>query len=241
MNFKNRFVCPIPSFLRGELLEYNRLYAYPVIPEPIDKSEFQILDSGGYSLWKQNRLMSKNYIDDLAVHYKKYKVLDNIFCASPDKSQDAKATIKNTKYYLSKYENNICPIIHFPDYRFDIGLLNYQISAYKELFNECRFVFWGGTMAHTSKMLNISLKYKLNLLRDKLNVEWVHFLGAGWGKLEVSKLAEFDRYISFDTLAYYNSAKDKIWNTNDWGVWNDCRIKTSIENAKLANRIVQSV
>jgi len=46
--YKNRFVCPVPSWLRGKLLEYNRLYAFPVIPESLQNAEFQILDSGAY-------------------------------------------------------------------------------------------------------------------------------------------------------------------------------------------------
>ncbi len=238
MDFKNRFVCPIPKFLRGKILELNRLYAYPVIPEPLGDAEFRILDSGGYALWKQKREMSKKYINELAAHYKRYSESGS-FNAAPDVSQNARKTIKNTEYYLSNFGNNICPIFHFPDSKFDFSLLNYQISAYKSLFGNCDFVFWGGTMDYAGRMLNEALKFKLNLLRDKLNVKWIHFLGAGWNKLEVAKLAQFDQKISFDSLSYYNCIDDKIWCSNDWGNWSEDKTKLAIENAKTANATIQ--
>lgn len=240
MDFKNRFVLPIPSFLRGHLLPYNRLYAYPVAPEAVGDAEFIILDSGGYSLWKQGRTMSRDYIDQLAQHYYKYGKEDQVFCAAPDKSQDAKRTIQNTQYFLKTHTAPICPIFHFPDCKFDLSLLRYQIAAYKEMFGECPFVFWGGTMDKAARMLNPALKYKLALLREELNVQWIHFLGAGWNRREVDALSKFDTKISFDTLAYYNCASEKVWSANDWGNWveGDKR-STAIQNAMTALDIVQ--
>lgn len=239
--YSNRFVLPIPTYLRGKLLPYNRLYAYPVIPEPVGESEFQILDSGGYALWKQGRSMSKAYMDQLGEHYFLHGQAANVYCAAPDKSQDAKQTIRNTAYFLSNHRAKIQPIFHFPDCKFDMSLLRYQIAAYKELFGEsCDFVFWGGTMDKAAKMLNPVLRYKLDLLRAELGVKWIHFLGAGWNKREVEALAKFDRGISFDTLAYYNCATSKAWSANDWGNWVEGdKAATSIQNAMTALQVVQ--
>ena len=53
-----KFVCPVPNFMRNSLLKYNRLYAYPVIPE-LDNENLIILDSGAFALFMQKK--AKNF------------------------------------------------------------------------------------------------------------------------------------------------------------------------------------
>jgi len=238
LNYKNRFVCPVPKWLRGELLEYNRLYAYPTTPEPLHDAEFQILDSGAYGLSKYQGVMSNDYIDKLAEHYLKYKTDDNIYCVAPDKSGDYKTTIKQFEYYLSKYEYNISPVLQFPNHGFDWFTLKKQIDYYESTLKEVPFIFFAKRGATATELQEADIIDKIQFIRKKLNTKWIHFFAAGWGKHEVFNFSKFDKNISIDTINYYQAAQTMQRNINDWGWGCGDKIKNSLFNVKLANKIM---
>ena len=238
IKFKNRFVCPTPLWLRGRLNNFNRLYAYPVIPEPLFNSEFQILDSGAYGLSKFKGKMSPEYIDKLGEHYLKYKTDKNIFCVAPDKGGDYKTTIKQLEYYLSKFEYNVSPVLQFSGHDFNWIELKYQIEYYKDNLPNIEFIFFAKRGAYSFELKEVEIVKKIDYIFEKLNCNWIHFFAAGWGKNEVKEFSKFSKNISIDTINYYQSAMVFNKNLSDWGWGCSDKIKNALYNVELANKLM---
>ena len=234
---KNRFICPIPEWLRGELLEYNRLYAYPVIPEDIGISEFQILDSGGYSLMKQKRRMSYKYIENLAIHYSEYDH-EKRYLAAPDVGGNMWETMKNFEYYITQYSNNVQPVLHYTSPYWDFSELKYQLDFYKERINDKKFIFSGKGRANVELMKKYGAKHKINLIQKILKNHWLHIFGIGWGVHDCRELAKFGKSFSIDTINYYQAAEVLSRNANEWDNYETDRVKAAIINASKANNLL---
>lgn len=236
--YKNRFICPIPNWLRGELLEYNRLYAYPVIPEYLANSEFQILDSGAYALSKQNRKMSANYIEKLAEHYNKYKG-DCIYCVAPDVGGNMFETMKNWDYWHANYDIKVHPVLQFSNHTFDLSQIQYQLKFYKERLGESiPFLFFAKRGATVEEMFKYGIHHKIKYIRSQIKNEWIHFFASGWGKHDCMLLSKMGDNFSVDTINYYQAAEIPQRNLTEWGYFSENKIENAIHNANLANQIL---
>lgn len=236
--YKNRFVCPIPKWLRGKLLDYNRLYAYPTIPEPLHNAEFIILDSGAYALSKFKGKMTNNYINNLAIHYAKYKTNNNIICVAPDRGGDYKTTIKQFEYYLTNYEYNISPVLQFSGHDFNWYELKFQIEYYKQNLKNVEFIFFAKRGAYSYELKDVEITKKIEYVLKELECKWIHFFAAGWGINEVKQFANFHKYISIDTINYYQAAVDYTKNLSEWGWACSDKIKNAQYNVQIANKIM---
>lgn len=236
--FKNRFVCPVPKWLRGKLLEYNRLYAYPVDPEPICDSEFQILDSGAYALSKQKRKMNASYIEKLAEHYSNNQ-LHNRYCVAPDVGGNMWDTMKNWDYWHDNYNIEVIPVLQFSNHNFDLYEIQYQLKFYKErIGNRIPFLFFAKRGATVEEMQKSGIIHKIKYIRSQIKNEWIHFFAAGWGKHDCLLLSKMGDNFSVDTINYYQAAEIPQRNLTEWGYFSEDKIECALHNVELANKIM---
>lgn len=238
-DFKNRFVCPIPRWLRGELLHLNRLYAYPTEPEPLSDSEFQIIDSGAYALSKQGRKMGLKYIENLAEHYHQ-NFDENRFFVAPDQGGSPRDTMRNFDYWHDNFQIEVVPVLQFTSRFFDLRELQYQISFYKErLGHEIPFIAFAKRGATIEEMQRYGVMQKVKYLRSQIKNQWVHFFAAGWGKHDCLLLSKMGEKFSVDTINYYQAAEIPQRNLTEWGVFFENKVEAAKHNAELANKILQ--
>jgi len=229
-----RYVLPIPKWLRGDLLNFNRLYAFPTIPESLGDSQFIILDSGAYTLSKRRKTMDIKYIDKLYEHYKKYKTSKNIICVAPDVAGDFKKTMKNYEYFRTKYDLNVMPVLQFPDHEFNWSLLKYQIEFYKDFIADIQMMFFAKRGAYSSELYAYEVDKKIRYIQNEIGIDWIHLFAAGWNRVECRMIGKLNNKITMDSIAYYLTTNNYL----DWGHDKGDRQKNSIENAKIANIMV---
>lgn len=229
--YKRSFVCPVPKWLRGKLLEHNRLYAFPTKPEPLFNSEFQILDSGAYALSFTGKKMNDEYLENLNKHYIKFGG-DNIYCVAPDTFLDFKDTITKFKRWHNLGYTKVQPVIQMLEAKdFNWEIIKYQFDFYSEFFNgNIDFVLFSNPFCR-------QVEYPKDLFKKihKLYaIDWIHNLGAGWNLSDVSNWSK-TKINSIDTLAYYNAVSSVDGN---WMRIHSNRIKIAQNNAEIANKII---
>ena len=229
--YKNRFVCPVPEWLRGKLLEYNRLYAFPVVPEPIANSEFQILDSGAYGLSLSKRKMTDEYLENLNTHYNKYSG-QNIYCVAPDTFLNFKETIEKFEKWHSNDYCKVQPVIQMPKAKnFDWNIIKYQLDYYSDFFDgNIDFLLFSNPFCR-------QIEYPKNLFKkihDLYAIDWIHNLGAGLNLQDVKAWSQ-TKINSIDTIAYYNAVNSVDGN---WMRVSGTKISKAQKNALIANKIM---
>jgi len=231
--YKNRFVCPVPNWLRGKLLEYNRLYAFPIIPESLRNAEFQILDSGAYGLSLSNRKMNDEYLENLNIHYHKFSG-KNIYCVAPDTFLNFKETIEKFEKWHSNDYHEVKPVIQMSKAKnFDWNIIKYQLDYYSDFFQgNIDFLFFSNPFCR-------QIEYPKNLFKrihDLYAVDWIHNLGAGWNLQDVKAWSQTN-VNSIDTIAYYN-AVDSV--DGNWMRASGTKVLKAQKNAFIANKIMTS-
>ena len=77
------FILSSNKKLEPELSGFDRLYAYPNIPN-ITPEHMIILDSGAFALSCKKQKMDNEYIQQLAKHYEQYVQHKNVYFIAPD-------------------------------------------------------------------------------------------------------------------------------------------------------------
>lgn len=229
------YVLPIEKRLRGSLLTYSRLYAYPTIPEPAPETGFVILDSGAFGLSMRGQYITEDYMGLLNQHYETYRT-ENVFCACPDEFLNPQATVRNWEKWYSKGYVDVFPIIQFETKgTIRTTMLEYQLDAFADIISPAnQFIAISnpsirGNIAHIEGFAKIISKVK-----DR-GYGWVHCLGAGWSTQDIADWANFQALDSFDSIAYYTSVQQKDYWTQDRLTFKN----QSIKHAEIANKIVR--
>lgn len=233
--WQNRFVCPVPKWLRGKLLKFNRLYAYPVEPELIGNAEFQILDSGAYGLSLSGGKMDDEYLFNLNNHYLKFGG-KNIFCVAPDTFLNFKETIKKFENWHKLGYSKVCPVIQMPKKgNFDQRTISYQLDYYSDFFGgNIDFLFFSNPSVRCIETPTDLFSW----MKEKYCIEKIHNLGAGWDFRDIQDWSRIKGLDSIDTIAYYNAVNKPDGN---WANAQSKRDVKAINNVKFANKIMHHV
>lgn len=223
-----KFVCPIPVWLRSQLLDYDRLYAYPNIPE-INDVDLIILDSGAFALSFKKREMDLSYLEDLSYFYNKWYQY-NVKCVAPDKFLDFKKTMKNfISWHNIGLFKDVCPVLQSDKkHNLDKRIFYYQLDFYKEFYKgNLDFIFFSNPACRANE-------YPINFFKDlkeKYGIRWIHNLGAAWDKKDILNWSNFKGLDSLDTIAYYISTNELSGN---WNNIKGNKIEISISNVNFA-------
>jgi len=216
------YVFPIPIRLRGRLLDFKRLYAFPAIPE---ENPF-ILDSGAFALSKSGGRMDGEYFERLYKYYKKYfgSYAHNV---APDVFLNPRQTMKNFEVWREKYADcQVWPVIQCTSKKIEWALIKYQLDFYSELFNCLKILFFSNpSLRGSSYPKDIFQKIK-----DQYRVEWIHILGAGWNLEDIKIYARLEGLDSIDSIAYYQCHPD------NWHSEKLPKTNAIILNAKMAQQ-----
>ena len=200
-----KYVFPVPPFLRGKLLHYPRLYAYPTVPEKTNGT-FIILDSGAFALAKQGRQITKKYMEQLNKHYTRYDTSDCFpsLAIAPDMYLQPDVSLRNYVYWVKKKYAPVVPVIQFgTKHRVPLQDVRYQMAVYKGKKIIC--VSNPALRAKLAKASGIEDVFKM--LKKDYNVSWIHVLGAGWDKQDIFDWAQIQGFDSMDSIAYYSEDK----------------------------------
>lgn len=232
-----RYVLPIPSFLRGKLLEYNRLYAYPTLPEPPAENGFVVMDSGAFAMLKSEREIDKNYMVKLAKHYQEHGQFERYFCAAPDVSKNPKKSMSNFLFWKNEGFPKVYPVLQFESRGFNWYSIEKQMDFYLSYLQEIPFLFFAKRGSTAIECVNYKLNEKLEAIKQKYGVKWIHIFAGGWNKTDVATFSTVDSLDSIDSIAYYDRAKHDGNNYKDWGIMKGSMEVNAIANAHLVNQI----
>lgn len=234
------YVLPVPKDLRNKLLEYNRLYAYPTVPELEQINKFIILDSGAFGLSKLNKEIDKAYMFRLNQHYLKFGASDKfpIIAVAPDVFLNPIKTIENFEYWQKKGYCRVSPVLQASENKkLDYNLFKFQVDFYKKYSND--FILFSNPSMTAIDMINQDVERIFTYIKDS-GFKWIHILGAGWFPTDIRNYNRIKNFDSLDTIAYYTSAQqekeswDKSLKSDDW-------IEKSLKNAKYGNYLINEL
>lgn len=199
------FILSSNAKLEPELSNYDRLYAYPNLPN-ITNDKMIILDSGAFGLSCSGKKMTDEYIKNLGEHYLKY-MQDNVFCIAPDVFKNPTLSIRQFEYFKTLYKDlNVSPVIQFTEPVADIFSAKKQIKVYSTLCNPkmiCISNHKFNVIKQTSALQRIC-----KMIRDAFGDIKIHALGAGFNYQDVSNWMKTG-ITSMDSISYYTDAKSK--------------------------------
>jgi hypothetical protein len=231
------YVAPVPNWLRGLLSNFNRLYAYPNIPEVFENNTFTILDSGAFHLFMAKKKMTLEYIDNLAEHYLKYSG-KNIFCVTPDVPRNYIETIKNFQYFYTKYDIVLSPVIQCSNESFLIHEIDYQLKAYKEILGDIDYLFFNKRGKRFAELIETKFDSKLEYCKKEYGVNRIHIFGGGWGLEDVNVFKKFKYADSIDSIAYYTASINEAQNLREFKISGKTKQERAIKNLELCNKIL---
>lgn len=188
------FVFPIPKWLRGRLLNYKRLYAFPTIPE---ENPF-ILDSGAFGLSKSGQRMNVAYLENLYQYYKQYPG----WHVAPDVFLNPFQTMKNFEKWVKKYPDcQVWPVIQFAYKKVEWAIIKYQLDFYADFFDRLEVIF----LSNPSLRFGNYLFDIFQIIKDYCEVAWLHNLGAGWDIEDITGYSKMPGLDSIDSISYYKN------------------------------------
>lgn len=197
------YIFPIPSWLRGKLLNYKRLYAFPVEPED---NPF-ILDSGAFGLSKSGKKMNEAYFESLHQYYIKYPG----WHVAPDVFLNPFRTMRNFKKWIHKYPDcRVWPVIQFNAEMVEWKTIEYQLDFYLKYIPELDILFFSNPSLRACNYP----KDIFQKIKDNYPVSWIHNLGAGWNIEDIRIYASLKGLDSIDSIAYYNAVNTVLGNWN---------------------------
>lgn len=204
-----KVVAPIPKELRGRLLSYPRLYAYPKEPEPPAVDQFVIIDSGASALSHTGEKIGAGWMKLLARHYEKYKASDEfpILAIAPDVALDPQSTMDNWNWWHKHIGLKIVPVIQFPSKqkKIPIGLLLKQAGFYKPFKPN---VICLSNAPNFRSVSTPEMAVLAKLIKQSSGATWIHLLGAGFNYQDVKGWLKMG-INSVDSVAYYTDAQRK--------------------------------
>jgi hypothetical protein len=243
MNSPNRFVLPVPQWLRGKFLDKTRLYAYPVEPEAACERGFVILDSGAFALSMRGESMTNAYMENLNLHYAKYSspAFGDVVCTAPDVFLDPKQTMANFAYWRNMDYVHVSPVLQCSKKRkITLYELQKQIDFYARYCRELRFIALSNPSLRAVQCDAVAVRELLNMIRCAWDGIWIHNFGAGWDGDDVKRWLAMG-FDSIDSIAYYTDAEKRlIWSAG--GNTMKCsgdRVQAAIFNEQVANPKMQ--
>jgi len=231
------FIASTQMSLSSDLLHYNRLYAYPNIPE-ISDTPIIILDSGAFALSMRKGYMDAEYIEKLAAHYQGYDHLDNIYCVAPDVFKNPYISMKQYKDFVEKYTINAVPVLQFSSPQPDLFKVKKQIDFYHRLNEDIKMMCLSNHKFNPVKQYK-ELQFIVNIIRETFNENiLIHVLGAGYNHLDVLDWLKIG-VDSLDSISYYTDAQQhQKWVKGSYKVeHSDLPFKDlALLNLKIANQ-----
>lgn len=216
------YVFPVPPWLRGELLEYKRLYAFPAVPE---ENPF-ILDSGAFALFKRKQRMDEAYFEKLYLYYSGSAG----WKSAPDVLFNPKQTMFNFKNWFKKYPDcRVCPVIQMRSKKIETALSFFQLDFYKELIGKIKFLFIANPFLRSSGYPDDFFKK----IKERSGAGHVHLFGAGWDIQDIRGYSNFQCLDSIDSIAFYNAVNTTFGN---WAQKKGGRVEKALGNVKYVQR-----
>jgi hypothetical protein len=237
---ENRFVLPIPGWLRVIFIEKSRLYAYPTTPEPPYENGFIILDSGAFGLSMRGGKMTHAYMENLNEYYScnGAAIAHNVIAIAPDEFLNPKETMSNFKWWVLKGYCKVSPVLQCTKKgEIDLVSILKQIEFYKAFDIDFKFIAFSNPSLRSMQVNSLEIKKMIDIIRQNFKGVWVHNLGAGWNQLDAQKWLELG-FDSIDSISYYtDAASKKMWrNGNDtMPTIYATRKETANHNQKMAN------
>lgn len=239
METSNKYVLPVPWFLRGKLQGKNRLYAYPTVPETITKNEFVILDSGAFGLSQRGEVMDFEYMKKLSTHYKKYNASDEFpyIAIAPDEFMNPTQTMENYKLWINNDLGRVAPVLQFKKAK--------QLDIWT-IVEQCRFYlqYKPQFVAISNPSMNAieakkTMPQIVAVVRKILQPKWIHNLGAGWNAADAAEWLQ-QGFDSIDSIAYYTDAINaKSWRFGSHETTlnqKDSMTKIALQNQAIAQK-----
>lgn len=193
----------------------SRLYAYPLKPDPINSSEFIILDSGAYGLSKIGLEIDAEHMFKLSSYYKQHQASNQfpVLGIAPDKYLDPHQTMSNYRFWMKYIQHPVVPVIQFPkEGKIDIFSALKQVDYYIR-GNRIMAISNPGLKAKKAE----PVKYVIDYMRKK-GVEWIHNLGAGWNTKDCYDWFDIG-FDSIDSISYRTDASRGVqWSPYSYDV-----------------------
>lgn len=211
----NMFFAAMSKEWYGKMNDFNRLYAYPKLPEP-NLGKKIIIDSGTYELYCNGKTHNHQTTKELAQFHQKC-VGDCVFVA-PDVPRNARLSIKLFEFYKQQFEIDIKPCFHFSRGVFDLFEFKTQYENYSKMC-DMDFVFINDKKLKGGNSLDVNyyksiVRQMRFFLGEKANI---HVFSAGKTHAQVKGLCT-EKNVSFDTTNWQFDCKNETRMMERWGV-----------------------
>jgi hypothetical protein len=232
-----KFVCATPSNLKGWLLEFPRLYAFPAQSEAPAPESFVILDSGAFGLSQRGIQMSKAHMAKLAEHYALHGASDAFphVAVAPDAYPNPFQTMRQWHYWYDQSYTRVAPVIQQTQkHGCDARVTLMQCLEYEPYKPQTVFVSNPGLTGKEARFLGFQAV--LDTVQETLAPRWVHVLGAGWHPEDLEQWTRLRGWDSMDTIAYYTDAKNGLcWDGLAFTNFKD----VAVRNGRAAQQIFE--
>ena len=218
------FILSSNKKLEPELSGFDRLYAYPNIPN-ITPEHMIILDSGAFALSCKKQKMDDEYIQQLAKHYEQYVQYKNVYFIAPDVFKFPELSMKQFLYFRSICNVDVAPVIQFKSPTADIFSAKKQIKFYKEHAPDLRLICISNHAFNIERQSSaISEIVKMIRYSWGRNIK-IHVLGAGFNSKNVADWMKTG-VTSMDSVSYYSDSPKHKW------IFGTDRLEASTQNFK---------
>lgn len=220
------YIFPVPTWLRGKLLSYKRLYAFPTIPE----DDPFILDSGAFALSKSDRRMDVAYLESLYQYYKKYQG----WKVAPDVYLNSRNTMRNFDKWMKTYSDcELFPVIQCQTKSLEWEIIRYQLDFYADYFSYLPVLFFSNPGLKAFQYPNDFFQKIKNF--NRLDIIKIHNLGAGFDISDIQGYMNLSGLDSVDSISYYNATNQV---TGNWTGIKGNREKIAIANVEYVSKII---
>lgn len=200
------FILSSNKKLEPELSGFDRLYAYPNIPN-ITPGHMIILDSGAFALSCKKQTMDEQYIQNLAVHYEQYAHYENVYFVAPDVFKFPEKSMQQFLFFKSICDVDVAPVIQFRSPTADIFSARKQIRFYKEHAPNLRLICISNH-AFNIKTQAVNIARIVEIIKQAFGDIKIHVLGAGFNSKNVADWMKTG-ITSMDSVSYYSDAQSK--------------------------------
>lgn len=210
----------------------SRLFAYPKQPHFENEGDKVILDSGAFGLSLSGHKMSDNHMKKLSEHYNEFGN-DKTLCIAPDEFLNPYQSMKNFKYWIEKgYYKEVTAVLQCSGRGFvNMKEIQEQLKFYSKYKVKTYCLSNNALTGEMATSFNLDKLFKF--MFEKMNVEWIHVLGAGWNKKDIVDWQRL-KPSSIDSIAYYSTRDSKEFGSLD-PLENIKNILEVVENEKLEN------
>lgn len=197
------FILSSNKKLEPELSGFDRLYAYPNLPN-VTPENMIILDSGAFALSCKKQTMDERYIQNLAVHYEQYAHYENVYFVAPDVFKFPEKSMQQFLFFKSICDMDVAPVIQFRSPTADIFDAKRQINFYKQ---HCKpRLICISNHAFNIKTQAVNIARIVEIIKQAFGDIKIHVLGAGFNSKNVADWMKTG-ITSMDSVSYYSDAQ----------------------------------